>query len=287
MEQRDIKIMGIINLTDNSFWQGSRMLGRDGAADPGAVSERAAEMIAAGASILDLGACSTRPGSEPVGAEEEWRRLEKPVRRLREDFPDVPISVDTYWASVISHVADAIGAPVIINDISAGEADSGMLPLAGKLGFPYIAMHMRGTPATMQTLTDYESDPSEPGLSPVTAAVLRYFRAFSGRAEENGIRDWILDPGFGFAKTMEQNWQLLGEMSALKELGKPILAGLSRKSMITKALGIDTADALTPTQVANFAALERGADILRVHDVAEAAQTVRIYRLMDQSSGSR
>jgi len=283
MERHGITIMGIINLTEDSFWSGSRMLG----ADAGAVADRAAAMVRDGAGMIDIGACSTRPGSAAVGEEEEWRRIRPMIQRLSNDFPALMISIDTYWASVIRNAYDVIGNRLIINDISAGEADSAMLPLAGNLGIPFIAMHMRGTPATMQTMTDY-SDFDEAGdasgdgrhLHPVTKAVVSHFRTFEEKAQRNGISDWMLDPGFGFAKTVEQNWQLMDEMAALRCFGKPLLVGVSRKSMLTKPLGISPAEALTPTQVANFAALERGADILRVHDVAAAAQTVRLFQLL-------
>ena len=150
-----------------------------------------------------------------------------------------------------------------------------MLPTVGRLELPYVAMHKRGTPATMQDLTDY---PEADGLSPVTAAVLAYFQDFARKAEQAGIRDWILDPGFGFAKTLEQNYDLLRELDAFQDLGRPILVGVSRKSMIYKKFGITPEEALPATQVLHLAALQHGASILRVHDVAEAVRTVALYR---------
>ena len=257
-----IRILGIVNLTGDSYYAPSRTR------TPEAFLERVRRMVAEGADYVDIGACSTRPGSKPVGAEEEWRRLRPALEALREEFPELPVSIDTYWASVVERVYDAIG-PFMVNDISAGAFDRAMLPLVGRLGLPYIAMHLRGTPEDMQSLTGYPDG--------VTAEVLRYFGAFAERAAEAGIRDWILDPGFGFAKTVEQNWTLLREMDRLRVLGRPLLVGISRKSMIYRRFGITPEEALPATQVAHFMALERGATWLRVHDVAEARRTVELY----------
>jgi len=279
---RPVLLMGILNLTEDSFFPGSRYLS-EGQADTGALVRAAGAMLSQGAAILDIGACSTRPGAAPVGAEEEWRRLEKGLAALRESFPNVPISIDTTRAETARRAAGTADR-IWINDISAGEDDPDMLRTVAELGLPYIAMHKRGTPATMQSLTDYPEDPSRPGRSPVTAAVLRYFEEFSLRAAEAGIRDWILDPGFGFAKTVRQNWQLLRELPAFRETGRKILVGVSRKSFLYKPLGISPEEALTATQVAHLAALQGGADLLRVHDVAAAAQTVQLYRLLTENN---
>ena len=260
-----IQILGIVNLTDDSYYAPSRARSCE------AFMDRVRQLVSEGADIIDIGACSTRPGSQPVGAEEEWRRIEPALRALRSEFPDLPVSIDTYWASVVEHVYDAIG-PFIVNDISAGAFDEGMLPLVGRLGLPYIAMHLRGTPENMQSLTDYPDG--------VTAEVLRYFQDFAEKAEKAGVHDWILDPGFGFAKTVEQNWTLLEEMDKLQVLQKPILVGISRKSMIYRRFGITPEEALPATQVAHYMALQRGATYLRVHDVAEARRTIEIYSSM-------
>ena len=257
-----IHILGIVNLTDDSYYAPSR------AASCEAFIKRVRRMVAEGADWVDIGACSTRPGSKPVGAEEEWRRIEPALKALREEFPEVGVSIDTYWASVVEQVFDTIG-PFMVNDISAGSYDPAMLPLVGRLGLPYIAMHLRGTPETMQSLTEYPEG--------VTADVLAYFRDFGRRAGEAGVTDWILDPGFGFAKTVEQNWTLLREMEQLAVLGRPILVGVSRKSMIYRRFGITPEEALPATQVAHYMALERGATYLRVHDVAEACRTVELF----------
>ena len=268
VSKRKIQIMGIVNLTDDSYFAPSRCLGTDGRSDMKKVLGRVSRMLEEGADIIDIGACSTRPGSEPVGEEEEWRRLEPALKAIKDSFPDAVISIDTWWASVVEKAAGLIGT-FIVNDISAGEDDPGMLPAVGRLGLQYIAMHKRGTPSTMQSLCNYGN---------VTGDVLQYFREFAERADKAGIRDWILDPGFGFAKDTGQNWQLLRELEVLRTLGHRILVGVSRKSMIYRLFGITPEESLAQTQVLHFAALERGADILRVHDVAEAARTIEAYR---------
>ena len=257
-----IQLLGIVNLTDDSYYAPSR------AASCEAFMNRVRQMAAEGADIIDIGACSTRPGSQPVGAEEEWRRLEPALQALRGEFPELPVSIDTYWAPVVEKTYDLIG-PFMVNDISAGAYDAEMLPLVGRLGLPYIAMHLRGTPETMQSMTDYPQG--------VTAEVLRYFKAFAKKAAKAGVWDWILDPGFGFAKTVEQNWTLLEELDILQVLQMPILVGISRKSMIYKRFGITPEESLPATQVAHYMALQRGATYLRVHDVAEARRTVSIF----------
>ncbi len=219
--------------------------------------------------MLDVGACSSRPGSFPVGPEEEWRRLRPALKLIREDYPDTVISVDTSWSEVVLRVHDLIG-DFVVNDISAGEDDPQMLATVGRLGLTYIAMHKKGSPRTMQSLADYED---------VTEEVLNYFKAFSLKAEDSGISDWIIDPGFGFAKNISQNYELLNGLGRFKEVPgeRKILVGVSRKSMIYKPLGILPEESLPATQVVHLAALNNGADILRVHDTAEAVRTVALY----------
>ena len=253
--------MGIVNLTDDSYFSESRC------ADVQAALSRIEELLGEGADIIDIGACSTRPGSVPVGADEEWRRLEPVLKAVKERFPGLVISIDTYWASVVEKAYALIG-PFIVNDISAGEDDPRMLPTVGRLGLQYIAMHKRGTPENMQSNTNYAD---------VVGEIVEYFGRFAEKAAANGITDWVADPGFGFAKTIEQNYEILRNLSRLN--GK-ILVGVSRKSMIYKYLGITPEEALPATQVLHLAALQNGADILRVHDVAEAVRTVRLYRLL-------
>ena len=273
----DIRVMGIVNLTDNSYFAASRCLGTDGRPDIGVFLGKVRQMAEEGADILDIGACSSRPGAEPVSVEEEWRRLEPALKALRAEFPSLPVSVDTWRSDIVERVHGLIG-PFWVNDISAGEDDPAMLGTVGRLGLEYVAMHKRGDSRTMQSLTDYAPDPERPDLAPVTAAVLRYFQDFAARAERAGIRRWLLDPGFGFAKTEEQNYQLLKELDRLRILGRDILIGISRKSMIYKRFGITPEEALPATQVLHAEALRRGASVLRVHDVSEARRTVALYR---------
>ncbi len=281
---RKIDVMGIINLTDNSYFAESRCLDADGNDDLTRITGRAGKMIQDGATILDIGACSTRPGSDPVGENEEWRRLAPALTAIRKAFPDISISVDTYWSSVVRRTYDLIGR-FIVNDVTAGEGmyekvnASGtsdelgeMLRTVAELDLPFVAMHMRGNPKTMQTLTEYGD---------VTSDVVDYFRGFAARAESAGVKDWILDPGFGFAKTVDQNYQLLRELDHFSIFGKRILVGMSRKSMIFRKFDITPEESLPATQVLHYKALCLGADILRVHDVAEAVRTVALYRELE------
>ncbi len=239
-----VKIMGIVNLTPDSFWASSRT--SEGEALP-----RIAQMLSDGADIIDIGAVSTRPGASPVSEEQEWSRLAPVLERLKEG---VNISIDTTSAAVVRRAYGAIG-PFTVNDISAGEDDPAMLPTVGELGLPYIAMHKRGNPRTMDSRCEYPQG--------VIAALKEYFEAFACRARENDIKEWILDPGLGFAKTAEQNWEILENLEALREFGRPILIGAADK----RFTGGDTGRA-------HRIAIDHGADILRVHDVRAAAATI-------------
>ncbi len=279
-KNRRIDVMGIINITDNSYFAESRCLSSDGSDDISKILKRAERMLKEGASILDIGACSTRPGSAPVGEEEEWRRLEPALNAIRTEFPEVTISVDTYWPSIVRHTYNIIGR-FIVNDVTAGEGmydkASGdtpgeMLTTAAELKLPFVAMHMRGNPMTMQSLTEYDD---------IAEDVLEYFRKFEDRAKSVGLTDWILDPGFGFAKTIGQNYELFRKLDIFKSLGKRILVGVSRKSMIYRKFNITPEESLPATQVLHYEALRNGADILRVHDVAEAVRTVELYRTLN------
>ena len=263
-KNREIKIMGIVNLTDDSYYAPSRC------PEVNSALKRIEKMISEGADIIDIGACSTRPGSLPVGAEEEWKRLKPVLEALRKEYPSAVVSIDTYWSSVVRKAYDLIGG-FIVNDISAGEDDSSMLETVGRLGLTYAAMHKRGTPVTMQSLTDYDD---------VTEEVMSYFAAFSVKAHEAGIDDWIVDPGFGFAKTTDQNWQIARDLAGFKKFGRPLLVGVSRKSMIYKKFSISPEESLPAVQVLHMHSLINGADILRVHDVAEAKRTTEIYRMV-------
>ncbi len=267
-KNRQIDIMGIVNVTDDSYFSGSRC------GSVAAALELTDRHLGEGASIIDIGACTSRPGALPVGAGEEWRRLEPVLEAVRKEYPSITVSIDTCWADVAARAYDLIG-DFIVNDISAGEDDPQMLRTVGGLGLKYAAMHKRGSSADMQSLTDYDD---------VTADVLEYFRNFSLKAEAAGIRDWIIDPGFGFAKTIDQNYELLRNLRRFRDIfeDKKILVGVSRKSMIYKLLDISPEDSLPATQVVHLAALQNGADILRVHDVAEAVRTISIYRILHQ-----
>ncbi len=264
VEYRQPAVMGIVNFTNDSFFSGSRV-------DAESVGRRAAQLVAEGADMLDLGACSTRPGAEIVEEALETERLCAGVRAIRDAVGnDVPLSVDTFRSGAARAAIEA-GAD-IVNDISGGDLDPAMFSTVAELKVPYILMHMRGTPATMQTMTDYGD---------VTTEVVADLSRKLGRLEELGVADVIVDPGFGFAKTLEQNYRMLAELEQFALLGRPLLAGMSRKSMFTKLLGISADEALVPTAVAGALALERGAAILRVHDPREAAQTIAMINLIN------
>ena len=228
---------------------------------------RVERMLAQGADIIDVGGYSSRPGADDVSPEEEMARVRRGVEAIRRVSADIPVSVDTFRADVARRAVLDWGAD-IVNDISGGALDSGMFSTVAELKVPYILMHMRGTPATMQTMTDYED---------VTADVVAELSGLMHQLELDGVADIIIDPGFGFAKTLDQNYELMRHLPQLAQLlGKPVLVGISRKSMITKLLSV-TADEVLPGTVAlNTFALLNGASILRVHDVEAAVQAVRI-----------
>ena len=253
-------VMGVLNVTPDSFYSGSR------AQTHADITRRARQLVADGADMLDIGAYSSRPGADDVSADEELRRLEAGLSAVREAVGyDIPVSVDTFRADVARRAVEW-GAD-IINDISGGLLDEGMFETVADLHVPYILMHMRGTPATMQTMTDYTD---------VVADVIGELSHKLSRLEELGVADVIIHPGFGFAKTLDQNYRLLSQLDAFAILGRPVLAGMSRKSMLTRLLGIDATEALVPTAIVGALALERGAAILRVHDPREAAQAIAI-----------
>jgi dihydropteroate synthase len=254
------RVMGILNLTPDSFFADSRVQ------SPDDLLPRAEAMLRAGAAILDLGGYSSRPGAEHISADEEKRRLLPAVAAIKREFPEAFVSVDTFRAEVAAE-AVAAGAD-ILNDISGGTLDADMLPTAGRLGVPYILMHMRGTPQTMTQHTQYEGD--------IVLELVRYFRDKLTELRRHGVTDVVLDPGFGFAKTPAQSHELLRRLPELAVLGLPILAGLSRKSMVYKPLGLTPDAALTGTIAVNALAVLNGARLLRVHDVAEAVQTIQL-----------
>ncbi len=257
------RIMAIVNVTDDSFYAGSRTMTHE------AIVARVERAITDGATIIDVGGYSSRPNAADISPEQEWERVQAGVAAVREVSKDIAVSVDTFRSEVVRRVAERFGK-FIVNDITAGEADDSMFATVAELGLPYIAMHMRGTPQTMQSMTDYDD---------VVRDVRNYLTSRVETMLAYGIRreNIILDPGFGFAKTVEQNYRLLGGLHEICALGYPVLVGVSRKSMIYRLLGITPDDALCGTQVLGWEALRQGAAILRVHDVREAVQTLKMF----------
>ena len=251
------KVMGILNITPDSFYSGSRINSVELAL------QRTEKMLAEGADFIDIGAYSSRPGAADISLEEEQTRLIPIVKALAKTFPDAILSIDTFRAEVAKAAINE-GAH-IINDISGGSLDTEMFRTIAALKVPYILMHMRGTPQDMKKLTDYED---------IFGDIQKYFGRKLNELKSLGVNDVILDPGFGFAKTIDQNFQLLNDFERFKLLGLPVLAGISRKSMIWKTLGIGSEEALNGTTVLNTVALMKGADILRVHDVKAAKEAV-------------
>ena len=256
------QVMAILNVTDDSFYAGSRNM------EERAISEHVVQAIEEGATIIDVGGYSTRPGAKDISLEEEWQRVERGLKCIRYISEDIAISVDTFRSGVVERAVALVG-DIIVNDISAGEADTRMVDVVAHHKLPYIAMHMRGTPQTMQSMTQYEEG--------ICESVCRYFTQRVEYLRKRGVNDIILDPGFGFAKSVEQNFELLGGLSSLSALGYPVLAGLSRKSMIYRALDITPEESLAGTVALNWEALRQGASILRVHDVREARQVIELY----------
>lgn len=264
------QVMGIINITPDSFFTGNR---KPDLSDAIAMAEN---MLENGATILDIGGQSTRPSSTLLTAEEEAERLIPAVMAIKKAIPEAIISVDTFYANVAQVSVDA-GAS-IINDISGGDLDKEMITTVGKLNVPYVCMHMRGTPQTMSKLTDYEN---------VTLEVLDFFIKKIEICREAGIKDFIVDPGLGFAKTRMQNFTLLKNIEQFSILEKPILIGLSRKGMIQKTIDVSAEDALNGTTVLNTIALQNGANIIRVHDVKEAVQAVKLVEYYKKAESLR
>jgi dihydropteroate synthase len=253
-------VMGIINITPDSFYKGYLDHSHED------IIGLARNMIVQGASILDIGGQSTRPGSERITIKEELSRVIPVIESLYHHFPETILSVDTYYNEVAALSVKA-GASMV-NDISAGNLDENMISTVGHLNVPYVAMHIQGTPETMQ---------QNPQYSNVVKEVIEYFILKKQACTEAGIKDLIIDPGFGFGKTNEHNYMLLRELSALNILDCPILAGVSRKGMIYKTIGVSASEALNGTTVANTMALMNGAKILRVHDVKEAVEAITIF----------
>ena len=253
------KIIGIINLNDDSFYRHSRVENEQ------SFRSRVEEMAAGGADIIDIGACSSRPGSVYPGPDEEWKRLQPALKVIARHFDGHSFSVDTFSSRIVRRVYDAIG-PFMVNDITAGQADADMLATVAALGLPYVAMHSRGNGLTMDSLCDYGD---------VVEDVKAYFREFGRKAAVAGLENWILDPGFGFAKTVGQNLEMLARLHEFRELGRPLYVGISRKRMVWEPLGLSPEDCLSQTLVLQGQAALQGADYLRVHDVAACRDYLR------------
>lgn len=260
------QVMAIVNVTPDSFFADSRKF--DGAA----LALRVERVLSEGATIIDIGGYSSRPGADEVPLEEEWRRVAAGLEAVRRVDSQAIVSVDTFRSEVAARAVERFGE-LIINDISAGELDERMIPTVARYGVPYIAMHMKGTPQTMQSMTAYDG--------PIVDAVLAWAEAKTAVLQAAGIRreNILLDPGFGFAKTLEQNYELLAGLHRLCGLGYPVLAGVSRKSMIWRALDATPAKALAGTVALQWECLRQGAVILRAHDVREAVDTVRLFEI--------
>ena len=257
------QVMGILNVTPDSFYSGSRKQTET------EIAERVEQILAEGGQMIDIGAYSSRPNADDVSTKEEMERLRRGLRILREKAPDTIVSVDTFRADVAKMCVEEYGVQ-IVNDISGGELDKEMFPTVARLGVPYVLMHMKGTPQTMQEAPHYDDLMKE---------VLLYFAEKIQQLRDLGQKDIILDPGFGFAKTLEHNYELLSHLEALQIFELPILVGISRKSMIYKLLGTTAQEALNGTTVLNTICLMKGcANILRVHDVKECVEAVNIYQ---------
>lgn len=261
------RVMGIINVTPDSFFSGSR------AESEGEIIGKAAKMLEEGADFLDIGGWSSRPGAGEITPEEEMKRVINAVRAVSSEFPGAIISVDTYRSEIAERAILEYGA-AIINDIAAGEADRLMFQTVARLKVPYIMMHMQGKPETMQVNPVYED---------ITSEIIRWFGERIARLKAMGVSDIIIDPGFGFGKNVRHNFELLNHLRDFSITGLPLLAGVSRKSMIWKTLGITPEEALNGTTVLNTVALLAGADILRVHDVKEAVQAVKLVHSIKNS----
>lgn len=254
------KVMGILNITPNSFYDGGKFTLSEN------VLSHVEKMLSEGATFIDIGAYSSKPNSDFVSEEEEFKRILPVVKSILKHFPNALLSIDTFRSGIATTCID--NGAAIINDISAGNLDKKMLDVIASYNVPYIMMHMRGTPQTMQSLTNYEN---------IVKEILFYFSEKVNKARSLGINDLIVDPGFGFAKTLEQNYEILSNLSLFKILDLPILSGVSRKSMVYKPLGLTADEALNGTTVLNTIALTKGANILRVHDVKEAVECVKLF----------
>jgi len=252
-------IMGILNLTDDSFFDGGKHNSENKAL------KQTEKLLEDGATIIDIGAYSSRPNAKIISENEEWERLENNLKNINNEFPSAVLSIDTFRSEIARRSIDAGGN--LINDISAGELDGNMFDTIAQLKVPYIIMHMKGTPQNMQDNPQYDCIEDE---------VKIYFEKKINQLKDKGVKDIIIDPGFGFGKTLEHNYQLLNRLEHLDALNLPLLAGVSRKSMIYKPLGTNAEHALNGTSVIHTICLEKGVTILRVHDVKEAMECVKL-----------
>ena len=258
------KVMGILNVTPNSFFDGGKYKNEN------EILSQIEKMLIDGATFIDVGAYSSKPNAEFVSQQEEISRIVPAINLILQHFPETILSIDTFRSEVAT--ASIENGAAIINDISAGNLDNKMLISIGKYNVPYIMMHMRGTPKTMQTLTDYDD---------IVKEMLFYFSERIAQARSFGINDLIVDPGFGFAKKLDQNYEVLKKMELFNMLELPILAGISRKSMIYKTLNVSMEEALNGTTIVNTLALTKGAKILRVHDVKQAMECITLFNKMN------
>lgn len=260
------KIMGVLNVTPDSFYDGFRYT------DENSILKQVEKMLTEGADFIDVGGYSTRPGAEEISVDEEKRRVLFAINLILKKFPECVISIDTFRSSIAKEAVEASAA--IVNDISGGELDSTMFDTIAKLNVPYILMHMKGNPQTMNQLTEYEN---------LVKEAIDYFQNKLFKLHRLGVKDIIIDPGFGFAKTVKQNFELLAKLGHFKIFETPLLVGLSRKSMIWKTLKTNSENALNGTTALNTIALIKGASILRVHDVKEAKEVVTLTQQLDIS----
>ena len=261
------QVMGILNVTPDSFYAGSRMQTET------QIATRVEQMLEEGADMIDIGAYSSRPGAADISVQEEMDRLRAGLRIVRRMHPDAIVSVDTFRAAVACMCVEEYGV-AIVNDISGGEMDKDMFPTVARLGVPYVLMHMQGTPQNMQQQPHYDS---------LLGDIFRYFARKVQQLRDLGAKDIVLDPGFGFGKTLEHNYELLAHLEDFRVFGLPLLVGVSRKSMVYNLLGTTPAEALNGTTAVNTVCLMKGTDILRVHDVRQAVEAIKIITKMKET----
>lgn len=265
------KVMGVLNITPDSFYKGSRVT------EDKDIITNAVRMVSEGADFLDIGGYSSRPHAEDITAGEEERRVLHAIKLVRKELPQTIISIDTFRSEIARKAVDGFGADMI-NDISGGDADVRMFKVVRELNVPYIIMHMKGTPQTMQNNPEYDD---------VVADILKWFSYRIAALQAEGVKDIIIDPGFGFGKTIKHNFEMLKRLGEFAVAGLPVLVGISRKSMIWKTLSVTAEEALNGTSVLHAVALLNGADILRVHDVREAVQAVRLIEILNDKGNKQ